>query len=339
MKLTVPQAKDHEIRSLNRADSHRESQIHLVAKVTVNPLEAEELVVKLLSAEGEILAFQRQPQSTLFEIHATVDFADMEIAYNVVKKYHGMVLGVRYAKTALSTAFTDTTQGVQLSLTMQSLPQLESSASLPSLGNIGSHAGSPAGFGHTSIFNRPVDGPGAMMNSFQPFNDLTNAFSSMSVARTPPNRGTMVPGGRFAQSGGGMQVYPQVSMYPMMFNTPISPQVGSGYQIVDQLQPRTPPSQLMGRLPLLTPSYTAPTVTGPLVVRNGFSGGRPVMPFSPRTDSRRQNAVRVNRSSYYNNASHHNHVDVNRIREGSDVRTTVSPMLSGPSITTARLTH
>ncbi len=33
--------------------------------------------------------------------------------------------------------------------------------------------------------------------------------------------------------------------------------------------------------------------------------------------------MRVTRSPYYHAAGHHNHVDVNRIREGIDVRTTV----------------
>ncbi|TDZ18328.1 Meiosis protein mei2 [Colletotrichum orbiculare MAFF 240422] len=36
-----------------------------------------------------------------------------------------------------------------------------------------------------------------------------------------------------------------------------------------------------------------------------------------------QNAARVNRSPYYTAASHHNHVDISRIREGTDVRTTI----------------
>lgn len=47
------------------------------------------------------------------------------------------------------------------------------------------------------------------------------------------------------------------------------------------------------------------------------------MSCSPKPEPRRQNASRVNRSPYYNVTSHHNHVDVNRIREGTDVRTTV----------------
>ncbi len=43
-----------------------------------------------------------------------------------------------------------------------------------------------------------------------------------------------------------------------------------------------------------------------------------------RPDGRRQNAMRVARTPYYHAAGHHNHVDVVRIREGTDVRTTVS---------------
>ncbi|KAI1144107.1 RNA recognition motif 2-domain-containing protein [Hypoxylon sp. FL0543] len=38
---------------------------------------------------------------------------------------------------------------------------------------------------------------------------------------------------------------------------------------------------------------------------------------------RRQNAMRISRSPYYNAANHHNHVDVARIRDGIDVRTTI----------------
>jgi hypothetical protein len=39
--------------------------------------------------------------------------------------------------------------------------------------------------------------------------------------------------------------------------------------------------------------------------------------------NRRHNATRVARSPYYQQTNSHNHVDVNRIREGTDVRTTV----------------
>ncbi|PSR94599.1 RNA recognition motif 2-domain-containing protein [Coniella lustricola] len=42
-----------------------------------------------------------------------------------------------------------------------------------------------------------------------------------------------------------------------------------------------------------------------------------------RSDSRRRNATRVNRSTFSPPGPHHNHVDINKIREGTDVRTTI----------------
>ncbi|KAL2753826.1 hypothetical protein ACRALDRAFT_2054962 [Sodiomyces alcalophilus JCM 7366] len=44
-----------------------------------------------------------------------------------------------------------------------------------------------------------------------------------------------------------------------------------------------------------------------------------------RTDTGRQSVIRFGRASFRSVASHHNHVDVNRICEGTDVRTTVKP--------------
>lgn len=45
--------------------------------------------------------------------------------------------------------------------------------------------------------------------------------------------------------------------------------------------------------------------------------------FQRSSDARRQNASRVNRAHFSPPGPHHNHVDVNRIREGTDVRTTI----------------
>lgn len=42
-----------------------------------------------------------------------------------------------------------------------------------------------------------------------------------------------------------------------------------------------------------------------------------------RSNDRRQNAPRVNRASFSPPGPHHNHVDINKIREGTDVRTTI----------------
>lgn len=81
-----------------------------------------------------------------------------------------------------------------------------------------------------------------------------------------------------------------------------SPSQFGSYQLMSPLVPCT------GRMGQLGDDYTQPRSM------SGFN----------RADSRRHHAARVNRSSLYNAASHHNHVDVGRIREGTDVRTTVS---------------
>lgn len=61
-------------------------------------------------------------------------------------------------------------------------------------------------------------------------------------------------------------------------------------------------------------------------VPSGYAPTRLIQSFN-RIDSRRQNAMRVTRSPFYTSAGHHNHVDVTRIREGIDVRTTVGTIL------------
>lgn len=67
--------------------------------------------------------------------------------------------------------------------------------------------------------------------------------------------------------------------------------------------------------------YGTPSPTG---VRDMLHGGRP--------SGRRQNAVKIPHNSrnrpHSNALSHHNHVDIHRIRQGIDVRTTVSYSVS-----------
>ncbi|KAF1733430.1 Meiosis protein mei2 [Beauveria bassiana] len=58
-----------------------------------------------------------------------------------------------------------------------------------------------------------------------------------------------------------------------------------------------------------------------LTVQNGFSPSRSNPAYGRLY--RRQHAARVNRNSFQSPSSHHNHVDVHRIREGIDVRTTI----------------
>ncbi|EGX91657.1 meiosis protein MEI2 [Cordyceps militaris CM01] len=58
-----------------------------------------------------------------------------------------------------------------------------------------------------------------------------------------------------------------------------------------------------------------------LTIHNGFSPSRSNSDLGKL--DRRQHAARVNRNAFQSPSSHHNHVDVHRIREGIDVRTTI----------------
>ncbi|CAN8097173.1 unnamed protein product [Discula destructiva] len=72
----------------------------------------------------------------------------------------------------------------------------------------------------------------------------------------------------------------------------------------------------------------SPPMSGPISARTSFSSTRLNQGFQridafQRSNDRRQNASRVNRSSFSPPGPHHNHVDINKIREGTDVRTTI----------------
>lgn len=72
----------------------------------------------------------------------------------------------------------------------------------------------------------------------------------------------------------------------------------------------------------------SPPMVGPLSARTSFSSPRSNQGFQRssdfhRSNDRRQHATRVNRAHFSPPGPHHNHVDINKIREGTDVRTTI----------------
>lgn len=113
---------------------------------------------------------------------------------------------------------------------------------------------------------------------------------------------------------------PQYPLYrPMVFQHFSVPTTYT----LNRIPTQSPPSSSIQGYPCVTPIYSSPQSPVVLSPQQDFTSPRQLQGFS-RPDNRRQNATRVHRSSYYNVAGHHNHVDVNRIREGTDVRTTVS---------------
>lgn len=83
-----------------------------------------------------------------------------------------------------------------------------------------------------------------------------------------------------------------------------------------------------GPVPAATPSmFQTSTVSSNQspgsVVPNTTMFGRPIVPFQRSSEGRRNTATRVNRTQFSPPGPHHNHVDINRIKAGTDVRTTV----------------
>ena len=110
-----------------------------------------------------------------------------------------------------------------------------------------------------------------------------------------------------------VQLNSPFAMYPLLYQAPLP--TGVPY-IMDPTG--GPMTTTPGIFPLLGSVYPQPQsvlrmTSDSVQGRHGYM----------RPDNRRQHAARISRSSYYNLANHHNQVDVNRIREGIDVRTTV----------------
>ena len=138
------------------------------------------------------------------------------------------------------------------------------------------------------------------------------------------------PGHQLAAAN--MCLSPQVAMYPMFFSSTVPPTIPYVLDsFVASPQGSTPHSTAQ-----LTPGYrsmSSPFQTPPspaLTVQKNFSPSRSMTKYN-RLDSRRQHALRVSRSPYQSSSSNHNHVDVDRIREGIDVRTTVNLSLQIPT--------
>jgi hypothetical protein len=91
--------------------------------------------------------------------------------------------------------------------------------------------------------------------------------------------------------------------------------------------PMTTPPYVFDHMPTRSHSGTfssaAYPILSPMAPRSAYIPRDMIVPRQFPGLHRRQNATRVSRSPYYQQTNSHNHVDVNRIREGTDVRTTV----------------
>lgn len=154
-----------------------------------------------------------------------------------------------------------------------------------------------------------------------PDRDIAAAFQAVSLSNGADRQEQQH--GNNHQLVTSLNTRPSLPLYSFMFQPSMAagipvlfdgtPQAGQ----IGQVTPLTPP------FPIGRPAYHAPPSPA-LTIHTEFSPSR-AMPCYGRIDARRQNAARITRSPYHNAASHHNHVDISRIRDGIDVRTTVSP--------------
>lgn len=109
----------------------------------------------------------------------------------------------------------------------------------------------------------------------------------------------------------GLQMHPTYGMLPILYHG--IPMTTPPY-VFDHMHSRSHSGAF---------SAAAYPMLSPMTHRSAYIPRDMIIPRQLPGLHRRQNATRVARSPYYQQTNSHNHVDVNRIREGTDVRTTV----------------
>ncbi|KAI1082352.1 RNA recognition motif 2-domain-containing protein [Whalleya microplaca] len=145
--------------------------------------------------------------------------------------------------------------------------------------------------------------------------DLVGGFQRMSIARphsvVPAMSNALVSTPARSTASSGFQVQPPYGMMPVLYQgMPVSPPY-----MLDQPPHRSHSAMLSSS----NYSLASPVMPQP----SPYMSADYMTPRQFQNYGRRSNAVRITRSGYCNAANHHNHVDVSRIREGTDVRTTI----------------
>ncbi|KAK4123256.1 hypothetical protein N657DRAFT_681376 [Parathielavia appendiculata] len=249
----------------------------------------EAVVQTFLETQGEVFAFLRMSDFNDHTFQALAEFADGDIAIAVVHRFNGVTLN-----------------GVHLLLTMCHLFHPDGTAATYRSRESPSHSFNAS---RSSVLNG------------------NNIIQGMGLSDTPQQANASISASRLVQSPAGLHAPQQYAMYPAVCHG--LPPAGPNRFVVDQtptrgqgVAPMPPMSPMSGSMPIMAPLYNTTPPATPMAMHGGFTSPRGIQPYG-RLDSRRQNAMRVHRSPYYNNAGHHNHVDVNRIRDGIDVRTTI----------------
>lgn len=180
--------------------------------------------------------------------------------------------------------------------------------------------------------------------------DMKNALMSASKAAQPTNSRLPQPATSGILFSGPVSSPPLVPtagpgqapllaqqamgmFHPQLYQAMPAPISGPSRYVTDQTPTRrgavTPMTLIPvspSHMPPMSAMFTPPAT--PMTMQSGYTSPRSMQALQGlqvygRPDGRRQNAMRVTRSVFHNHAGNHNQVDINRIREGIDVRTTI----------------
>ncbi|KAK3939950.1 RNA recognition motif 2-domain-containing protein [Diplogelasinospora grovesii] len=251
--------------------------------------EVEIMVHDFLQTEGDIFAFQRRQAFRDGGFTAFIEFSDSDVAVGVASKYNGFVLNASIF-------------GVQMLLT---LFNPDAPTSIP----------------------EPLRSPNPSLRS--PIQDVTDTMRSLTVSKVAQPNPLLTPARHLQSPVGGHVQPPQVAMYPIIYQGQYP---GPARYLLDHTPTRGQGlASLSTSMPIMGSVCTPPaSPSSPMTVHGhghghghgDYGSPRPMHSYG-RQDARRHSAMRMSRSPYYNAAGHHNHVDVNRIRGGIDVRTTI----------------
>ncbi|KAI1769594.1 RNA recognition motif 2-domain-containing protein [Hypoxylon sp. FL1150] len=272
--------------------SAHEAQLYLslfphMANVSIDTEQLKHTLKEALQSEGDLFAFKPQNGVKGSILSAVVEYCDNEMAKRASSKFNNVLVG-----------------GFQICVTPY----------------------------RPDLLSNGIPGVSSSTAQTSALSDLATELQQMSLGRPQsamPSMGNSMfnPPARPIVSSDAYQLQQPYGMMPLMYQ---------GLTGLPGLPIR--PSFMLDHMPSQLSSTSSNS--GGLMQSNNYSLASSIMPrqgrffpadlltprqFHPqsRTDGRRQNAIRVNRSPYYNATNHHNHVDINRIREGIDVRTTI----------------
>lgn len=178
----------------------------------------------------------------------------------------------------------------------------------------------------TTAALEPLQGLDLSRNSVH---EVTNAFQNIGVSKTPPTQpeSSLVATSHLGPAPTGLHVQQQqVAVYPVLY--PGLQPAGRPRFMFDHIPTRShsfgqvnPLAPMSGGLPM---GALYPTRVASMMMHSDFAAPNTIHPFG-HLDNRRQNAMRVSRSPYSKDGNN-NKVDVIKIRDGIDVRTTVSSL-------------